>query len=601
MSAVLAQTALADGDAAGLLATHSVCNRAWRLKPYDATLAQALSQRYGWPEVIGRILAGRGLTIEDAPAWLEPKIQALLPDPSHLLDLDRAVDRLADAVAHGETVGILGDYDVDGATSTAVLARYLKTVACPVVIDIPDRLAEGYGPNDAAIGRLRDGGARLIVTLDCGTTAFGPLGRAVDLGLDVIVVDHHVAEERLPAKALVVNPNRRDQTSPVGDLAAVGVVFTLVVGLNRALRQRGWFEARPEPDLRCWLDLVALGTVCDVVPLTGLNRALVRAGLKVMGKRRNAGIAALAAVAGLRGVPTFENLGFVLGPRINAGGRVGQSSLGATLLCDDREDEVSRIAQQLHQLNDARRARERAVVEAARQRVTDQVEAGLPVLAAAGENWSPGVVGLAASRLVERHGRPVVIAGIEGDEAKGSGRSIEGFELGTAVIDARNEGLLEAGGGHPMAAGFTLRAARFEAFHEFLQHRYRAVCGERAPERPPLDLDGSLRVGGVSFELAMILEALAPFGRDNPEPLFMLPGARVLDARCVGQRHVACWLSDPSGPRLRALAFRAIGEPLGDMLLKSIGASVHLVGRVRLDSYEDRRQITFQIVDAAPV
>ncbi|MDX1540939.1 MAG: single-stranded-DNA-specific exonuclease RecJ [Geminicoccaceae bacterium] len=592
----LADTGPASADVA---VERSVSGRSWRLKPHDPALALALSQRHGLPEMIGRILAGRGIGVDDAQAFIAPKIQTLLPDPSHLHDLDRAVTRLADAVAARETVGILGDYDVDGATSTALLARYLRTVGCPVVIDIPDRLAEGYGPNPAAIERLRSAGSRLIVTLDCGTTAFEPLAHAADLGLDVIVVDHHVADEALPRAVAVVNPNRRDQTSGIGDLAAVGVVFTLVVGLNRLLRERGWFESRPEPDLRCWLDLVALGTVCDVVPLGGLNRALVRAGLKVLAKGHNPGLRALASVAGLAGSPSFENLGFLLGPRINAGGRVGESSLGAHLLLDDRPDEVHRIAQQLHQLNDSRRARQRAVVEAAEAAITGQLEAGLPLLAVAGPGWSPGVVGLAASRLVERHGRPALVAGIEDGMAKGSGRSIPGFDLGSAVLEARREGLLATGGGHPMAAGFSLEAGRFERLHEFLLERYRAACGDRPPPRPPLELDGSLRVGGASYALASTLEALAPFGRDNPEPLFMLPAVRLADARRIGQQHVACWLSDPSGRGLRGLAFRSVQEPLGDLLLKSAGARVHLAGRVRLDQFQDRRQITFQIEDAA--
>ena len=588
-------------EAAEVPAGRSASGRAWRLKAAETATAVAICQRHALPDVIGRILAGRGIGIDDALAFLAPKIRELLPDPSHLLDLDRAVERLARAVAARETVGILGDYDVDGATSTALLARYLRAVDCPVVIDIPDRLAEGYGPNPAAIDRLQAAGARLVVTLDCGTTAFAPLEHAARAGLDVIVVDHHVADAVLPPAVAVVNPNRRDQISAIGDLAAVGVVFVLVVGLNRALRAAGFFGDRPEPDLRRWLDLVALGTVCDVVPLTGLNRALVQAGLKVMARGGNPGLVALAAAAGLTAPPTFENLGFVLGPRINAGGRVGQSHLGAALLDDDRPEEVTRIALELHQLNEARRARQRAVLEAAEAKVQPQVDGGLPLLAVAGEGWSPGVVGLAASRLVERHGRPALVAGVEDGIAKGSGRSVPGFDLGRAVLEARGAGLLSAGGGHPMAAGFTLPVERFEAFRAFLLAAIGTALGAAPRPLPPLDLDGSLRVGGASFALARTLAALAPFGRDNPEPMFMLPAVRLADARPMGERHLGCWVADPSGRRLRALAFRSLGEPLGELHLASRGAPVHLAGRIRLDCWQDRQQITLQIEDAAPV
>ena len=435
----------------------SVSGRRWRWRDHDAAVALAISQRIDLPEVLGRVLAGRGLAPEAVPAFIEPRLRECLPDPSHLLDLDRAVERLADAVRAGEPIGLLGDYDVDGATSVALLARYLRAVDGLVAIDVPDRLREGYGPNPLALGRLAEQGCRLVVTLDSGTTAFDALAVAAERGQEVIVVDHHVTDAQLPPALAVVNPNRRDQASPVGELAAVGVTFLLVVALNRALRARGHFERRPEPDLRRWLDLVALGTVCDVVPLTGLNRALVAQGLKVAARRDNPGLAALAAAARLSGAPSAEHFGFVLGPRINAGGRTGRSDLGAQLLLSDLPEEVAEIAERLERLNEQRRAVERQVLAAAERQLAPALAAGAPLLVAAGEGWSPGVVGLAAARLVERHHRPAVVIGLADGCGKGSGRSVAGFDLGGAVIAARQAGLLLEGGGHPMAAGLTVR------------------------------------------------------------------------------------------------------------------------------------------------
>ncbi len=477
----------------------SVSGRRWRWRDHDAALALAISQRIDLPEVLGRVLAGRGLAPEAVPAFIEPRLRECLPDPSHLLDLDRAVERLADAVGGGEPIGLLGDYDVDGATSVALLARYLRAVDGLVAIDVPDRLREGYGPNPLALGRLAEQGCRLVVTLDSGTTAFDALAVAAERGQEVIVVDHHVAELQLPPALAVVNPNRRDQASPVGELAAVGVTFLLVVALNRALRARGHFARRPEPDLRRWLDLVALGTVCDVVPLTGLNRALVAQGLKVAARRDNPGLAALAAAARLNGAPSAEHFGFVLGPRINAGGRTGRSDLGAQLLLSDLPEEVAEIAERLERLNEQRRAVERQVLAAAERQLAPALAAGAPLLVAAGEGWSPGVVGLAAARLVERHHRPAVVIGLADGCGKGSGRSVAGFDLGGAVIAARQAGLLLEGGGHPMAAGLSVRADRLDARRRLPDRAARARPRPRRPaaagSRPRRRASGHWRFG----------------------------------------------------------------------------------------------------------
>ena len=577
----------------------SVSGRCWRWRDHDAALALAISQRGDLPEVIGRILAARGVLLDGVPAFIEPRLREALPDPSHLHDLDRAVVRLADAVEAAEPVGLLGDYDVDGATSLALLARYLQAVGGTLAIDVPDRLLEGYGPNPQALERLAAQGCRLVVTLDSGTTAFEALALAATRGQHVIVVDHHAAEAHLPEALAVVNPNRCDQDSPATDLAAVGVTFLLVVALNRTLRSRGHFQRRPEPDLRRWLDLVALGTVCDVVPLKGLNRALVTQGLKVAARGANPGLAALAAAARLGAPTSAEHFGFVLGPRVNAGGRTGCSRLAADLLLSDDPDEIALLVARMERLNQERRAIEREVLAAAESQVLPALAAGTPLLCVAGEGWSPGVVGLVAARLVERHHRPAVVIGLEDGTGKGSGRSVAGFDLGAAVITARQEGLLLQGGGHPMAAGLTLRAERLEEVARFLTARLERDLGPGLPPLPDLTLDGALQVKALSPGLALRLGRLGPFGRGNPEPRFMLPDARSFQLRRIGEGHLDCILQDAAGGRVRAVAFRAADRPLGAALLAAAGAPLHLAGTLKLDHWQGQPRTTFRIEDAA--
>jgi single-stranded-DNA-specific exonuclease len=546
------------------------------------------------------VLAGRGVALDGVPAFMAPKLRDALPDPSHLLDLDVAVERLADAVQSDERIGLLGDYDVDGATSVAVLARYLAAVGAETAIEIPDRLREGYGPNAHALERLAAKGCRLVITLDSGTTAFEPLAAAAARGQQIIVVDHHVAQAELPTALAVINPNRRDQASPVGELAAVGVTFLVAVALNRALRARGHFVRRPEPDLRRWLDLVALGTICDVVPLAGLNRAFVAQGLRVAARAPNPGLAALARAARSSWPPSAEHCAFALGPRLNAGGRTGCSHLAAELLTSDAPEVVAEIALRLEGLNEERRQLERQLVAAAEAQIAPALERDAPLLFAAGEGWSPGVLGLVAARLTEHHHRPAVAIGLADGIGKGSARSVAGFDLGSAVIAARQAGLLVQGGGHPMAAGLTVEAAKLPALEAFLAERIRGVPGLGRPAPPDLALDGALQVGGLSFELAERLAQMAPFGRGNPEPRFMVRDARSAQVREVGGAHVDCCLYDPAGGgRVRAIAFRAADQPLGRALLQAGGAPLHLAGSIKLDWWEGQPRVAFRIEDAA--
>ena len=592
---------MSDG-AAMLGVERSLLGRRWRARLADSMAGLSLAQAIEAPEIVGRVLAARGVQAEDAAAYLEPTLRRLLPDPRHLRDMDAAVDRLAGALAAGEKIAIFGDYDVDGATSAALLSRFFAAAGAPVTLYIPDRLREGYGPNGAAMRLLAAQGVRVVVTVDCGISAFDALADAADAGLDVIVVDHHIAEARLPPACAVIDPNRLDEESPHRQLAAVGVAFLLVVGLNRHLREAGWYHAHKEPDLKQWLDLVALGTVCDVVPLTGVNRALVRQGLTVMRQRRNVGLRALGDVAGLEEAPGVYHLGFILGPRVNAGGRVGEASLGARLLTTEDEDRAREIAHRLDALNRERQEIEAAVLEAAVEQVAraaDGDAAQAPFVLAHDENWHAGVIGIVASRLRERHDRPAIVVAWEDGTGRASCRSVPGVDIGAAITAARQAGLLVNGGGHPMAAGFTVEKAKLAALADFLGERLARDADAAAGARS-LGLDGALGVEGATPALLEVLEAAGPYGAGNPEPRFAVAGARLLRADIVGRGHVRCQLAGKSGKRLKGIAFRAADNALGHALLAGSGEAFHLAGRLRLDRYRGGRAVELQIDDAAP-
>ncbi len=578
----------------------SLSGRLWRSRLSDQRAAAQLSQQLDLPEVVGRVLAARGVTIESAEDFLNPSLRAMLPDPSRLADMDAATERLVRAVADGETIAVFGDYDVDGATSAAVLLRYLRRVGATARAYIPDRITEGYGPNATALLGLREEGVAVVITVDCGITAFDPLAAAAEAGLDVIVVDHHVAEPHLPVATAVVNPNRLDDTSGCGQLAAVGVAFLLVVSLNRALRQAGRFGDGGEPDIKELLDLVALGTICDMVPLVDVNRALVSQGLKVLGGRGNPGIAALADIAGVNERPGAYHAGYVLGPRVNAGGRVGKSDLGTRLLATDDPTEAAALAERLDEFNTERRAIEAAVEAAALDDVEAQGENAGPVSVAVGEGWHPGVVGIVASRLVERFRRPAVVIAVTDGMGKGSGRSIPGVDLGAAVIAARQAGLLINGGGHPAAAGLTVAAERIDDLRAFLAERLGAPVAEHGAT-PILGLDGALTVGAATWDLVEQLARIGPFGMGNAEPRFALAHSRVVRADVVGQRHVRCVLADDAKGRINAIAFRSIEKPMGKALLEARGLPLHVAGHLRVDTWRGRDRVQLLIDDVAQV
>ncbi len=588
------------GRACFLGVERSLGGKRWEARLSDERLARALAQRLDLPDVAARVLAGRGIGPDQAEAYLNPSLRNDLPDPAGFRDMEAAAERLGRAVRTGEPLAVFADYDVDGATSAALLDRFLRSLGARPRIYIPDRTAEGYGPNAEALARLRDEGHGLVVCVDCGTTGHAPLAAAAEMGLEVVVVDHHVAEPKLPPAAAVVNPNRLDESGAYGQLAAVGVTFLLVVAVNRALRRAGFFgEDRPEPDLRRWLDLVALGTVCDVVPLTGVNRALVARGLEVLARRGNAGIAALCDVARLDQKPTPFHLGFLLGPRVNAGGRIGRADLGARLLATDLPGEAARIAQELDRLNTERKELEAAVLAEAEAQVAAE---GPPddLVFVAGEGWHPGVIGIVASRLVERHDRPAVVVALDEDGlGKGSGRSVPGVDLGGAVIAGRQAGVLREGGGHPMAAGLTVARDGLAEARAFLRERIgKALL--LSGFTPALGLDGALQPRAATPALMEALERLGPYGAGNAEPRFAVPAATIQRAEVVGRDHVRCFVGGADGGRLKAIAFRAADGPLGQAMLQADGRPLHLAGRLRLDLWGGREGVQLIVEDAAP-
>jgi single-stranded-DNA-specific exonuclease len=583
----------------------SACGRAWRdrLDERGSTRALAIAQRHDVPELLARILAGRGVDVDAVASYLDPTVRALMPDPDTLADMRTAAARLADAVAGGETVAIFGDYDVDGATSAATLGRYLRHCGLTPIIHIPDRLFEGYGPNVEATRALAAQGATLLVAVDCGTTSHEPLVEARRLGLDVIVIDHHQAHERLPPALAMINPNRLDDLSTLGDLAAVGLVFMTVVALNRELRARGfWTSQRPEPDLLGFLDLVALGTVADVVPLTGLNRAFVAKGLIALRRRANVGLTALMDVARLNGPPEPWHLGFLLGPRINAGGRIGRATLGVELLMHDDASECTRIAAELDRLNRERQAIEAATLaqaEAEAMAALGLEEKGAVIVTAA-EGWHPGVVGLVAARLKERFGRPAFAIALEpGGVGTGSGRSIPGIDLGRAVRQAVSAGLLIKGGGHAMAAGVTLRKDGLSAFRAYLEDEL-APAVAAARREDALLVDGAVSAAAANGELVATIARASPFGAANPEPVIALPAHTVVYADEVGQAHMRVRLRARDGACIEAVAFRAVGQKLGAALAQSRGRPVHAAGSLCLDRWNGMERVQLRLIDIAP-
>ncbi len=575
----------------------------WRHR-LDATgerAALAIGQAHGLPDLLARVLASRRVDSPGCEAYLSPSLRGLMPDPDTLTDMGPATDRLAEAVTTGETIGVIGDYDVDGASSAALLADYLRTAGLRCEIHIPDRIREGYGPSREAIDRLAASGVTLLVTVDCGSASYEPLRHAKNLGLDTLVFDHHQIALPFPPARAIVNPNRPDDLSGLGALCAAGVVFMVLVALHRRLKATSFWAGREAPDLLAGLDLVALATVADVVPLTGLNRAFVVKGLQVMRQRTRPGLAALFDVAGLDGPPTVFHLGYLIAPRINAGGRIGEAALGVKLLLSADKAQAAIVAVELDRLNRDRRLIETEAVEHAEAEALLMLDGDRdsPVLVAAREGWHPGVMGLVAARLKERFVRPAFAIALSGGMGTGSGRSIPGADLGRAVRAGVEAGLLQRGGGHAMAAGLTIAADRIAPFTLFLREHFAERVGTLR-EAEALFVDATLSAGAVTPELIAMLEPAGPFGAGSPEPVLAFPNHRVVDLAPVGEDHLRVMLAAPDGTRLRAMAFRAAGTPLADGLVATRGRSIHAVGTLTLNRHgggEPRAEL--RLLDAA--
>ncbi|MGC9268972.1 single-stranded-DNA-specific exonuclease RecJ [Acidiphilium sp.] len=577
----------------------SLTGRRWVWRASEERVAQAIAQRLAAPELIGRLLAARGVISDRAADFLDPTLRAFLPDPSVLTDMDIAAARLADAVQTGETIAIFGDYDVDGACSGALMALGLGALGVPTINYVPDRIREGYGPNAPALLALANQGARLVVCVDCGATAHEALA-ALRGAADAIVLDHHKLDGPPPAIVATVNPNRLDDRSGLNNVCAATVAFLTLIATQRVLRRRGFFDGRAEIDLFSMLDLVALATVCDVMPLTGLNRALVTQGLKIMARRSRPGIAALLDIAGVNEAPGAMTCGFALGPRINAAGRIDQADLGLRALLAADTGTAMDLAKRLDEINRQRQAVEAGLLDEAMDMAAAQFAAGAAVALVSGVDWHPGVVGIVAGRIKEAFNRPVLVAGISQGRATGSGRSITGIDLGSAIIAAREAGLLLKGGGHAMAAGFTLDAAQLDTLHQFLNDRLAAAA--LLPIATELTLDGTIAVASATEALAEQITRLGPFGAGNAEPLFVVPHARVVRADRIGRTDttVRAYVDGDRGGRLKTMLFRAKDDALTAALLDRFGAPLHLAGHIRAERWNGKTTTSLILHDASP-
>ena len=549
---------------------------------------------------MARALAARGVNVETAQNYLEPTLKALFPDPSSFMDMDLAVGVLLDALQADKRVVVFADYDVDGASSAAQLIRWFRAMGKELAIYVPDRMTEGYGPSRAAFERIRAEGADLVVTVDCGAAAHDAIAAAAEIGLKVVVIDHHLMREDPPIAEAVVNPNRPGCMSGQGVLAAAGVTFVLLAALNREARRRGLFADRPEPDIRQWLDLAAMGAICDVTQLVGFNRALASQGLKVMSGWNNPGLKALLEIAKSKGPATAFHAGFILGPRINAGGRIGRSDLGTRLLSTDDPEEALALAEELDALNAARKDVETAVQDEAVRFIEQQTnqDPDAPVLVVSGEGWHPGVIGIVAGRLRERYRKPTLVIGIDpiAGIGKGSGRSQPGVNLGRAIQVAFENGLLMSGGGHAMAAGLTMRADSVPELRAFLCETL-AQESINAAAMDAVEIDALITPGGADRALFDDFQRLQPFGPGNPEPLFALADVRAEQIMPMKGGHLRCQLTDSTGRRLRAIAWRAAETELGKRLMA--GGTLHVVGRLKPDDWNGRSGVELEIEDAA--
>ena len=575
----------------------SLGEKIWRLNEVDEGACSLISETYHLPLYLAQILYSRGVGFEEVENFLNPKLQNLMPEPYVLKDMQKAVERVVKAIISGEKIAIIGDYDVDGATSTSILKKFFSACGIETIIHIPSR-EEGYGPSDVAFAEFETAGAKLVITIDCGTTAFDVLNRASENGFEIIVIDHHEAEVILPKVFALINPKRLDEENPHKHLqymSAVGVGFMFLVALNRELRAKGFYEKKQAPDLLKMLDLVALGTVCDVVPLRGLNRAYVKQGLKVLARLENIGLKNLMAAAGVNSAPTSYTLGFMLGPRINACGRVGNADLENVLLCSEDELQAKSLAEKFNQFNNERKDIENYVLLQAIEQLENQPQE-YPIAFAYGKKWHQGVIGIVAGKLRERYNIPAFVMSIEEDEVKGSARSIDGLDLGALIINAKEKGLITGGGGHLMAAGFSLTEDKIPAFKKFVGEYVTEKLGKEKTIAV-LPIDCALSLSAVNYDLCEKIDLLEPYGAGNPEPIFMFKNVGIAKPQIIGSGHVKCFLTSGSGASVKAICFNSVDSQIGKVLLNHKGEIFDVAGYIKADNWMGRKDVQIIIND----
>ena len=576
----------------------SVSGKNWLFKKFNSSDVTKFTENFSLTEIVAKLLSIRKKNIDDIALFLDPKIKNLLPNPLHLKDMKSAIERTYKSIIKSELIGIFGDYDVDGASSTALLARYFLSINQKIQTYIPDRQTEGYGPNNLGFNNLISNGAKIIFTVDCGTLSFGPINFAQKLNVDVIVLDHHQSDVKLPEACAIVNPNRYDDTSELNYLCAAGVCFVFLIGLNKKLRDENWFKNNNinEPNILNFLDLVSLGTVCDVVPLIGLNRAIVKQGLKIIKKRSNLGLKTLYDLCNIESQPTTFDLGFRLGPRINAGGRVGKASHGAELLISNDPEKTYQIALDLDKSNKERQAIELMLSEQINLEVKNYHNH--PVLVMSGNNWHEGIIGIVASRIKEKYNKPTILISLQQNIGKGSARSVVGFDIGSQIIKAVQCGILQKGGGHKMAGGFILKKENIPTFRDFLIKNFEK-SNINSSASTNLYLDSIIAPSALNEVFFDEINCLAPFGSGNSEPKFVIENIKVISANIVGNNHIKLVLSGKDGTVFKSLAWNAINTPLEPFLNNKNRKSINIAGKIHLNQWRGERKVEFMIEDIA--
>ena len=578
----------------------SISGKSWILKQFNQEDLNFIKDNYSLDEITSKLLSIRKIKKEEINSFLNPLIKNFLPNPNILLDMEKATTRTFKGILNGDKIGIFGDYDVDGATSTALIGNYLSELNLEYEIYIPDRKKEGYGPSIKSFKKLIDKGVKLIFTVDCGTLSFEAINFAKENNIDVIVLDHHQSEIKLPKAFSIINPNRFDDSSDLKYLCAAGVAFIFLVALNRELRKKEWFLQNKvrEPNLINCLDLVSLGTICDVVPLKGLNRAFVKQGLKIIKSKKNLGIKTLLDICKIETNPTIYHLGFMLGPRINAGGRVGKCSHGANLLLGKNPQNTFKLASELNEYNKERQILEKDLLQKILNETKDY--SNDPVLILSGENWHEGIIGIVAARLKDKFNKPVILISIEGDIGKASARSIVGFDIGSVIISATQDNILLKGGGHKMAGGFSIKVEKIDEFKKFIFKKFQTINEDLSKDKP-LFLDSIISPSAVNLEFFNKVSLLSPFGSGNPEPRFVIEDVKTISGKIVGEKHIKSILVGKEGSTIKTIAFNAVGGDLGEYLIKKNNKLFNIAGKLSLNEWKGQSNVEFIIDDISVI